>query len=81
MNPAEPEKDQIDTDFKPFISCGSVSLVGDVKRVPVTILRDTGAKQSLTHGGVLPFSDQSYCGSHVLARGVTMSIVHCILCS
>lgn len=75
MNLAELEKDQIDADFRPLISNGSVSLVGDVKSVPVTIPRDTAAKQSLIRGGVLPFSDQSYCGSDVLAWGIKMSVV------
>ncbi|KAK0141255.1 hypothetical protein N1851_021770 [Merluccius polli] len=35
--------DEIDEDFKPFVTQGSVSLEGMDKPVPITILRDTGA--------------------------------------
>lgn len=57
------------------MSKGFVSLMGEEKRVPVSILRDTGAKQSLIREGVLPFSAQSYCGADVLAWGVRMCVM------
>ena len=38
--------DENDEDFKPFFTQGSVSLEGVDKPVPITILQDTGAKQS-----------------------------------
>lgn len=69
------ENDDIDEDFRPFISQGFVSLVDDATPVPVTILRDTAAKQSLILSNILPFSPQSYCGSDILAWGVKMSAV------
>ena len=62
-------------DFKPFVTQGSVSLEGVDKPVPITILRDTGAKQSLMCAGVLPFSAQSYSGSDIIAWGVELSAV------
>lgn len=34
------------TDYAPFVTEGFVSLVGDLRRVPVRILRDTGASES-----------------------------------
>lgn len=48
--------DGIDEDFQPFVTQG---YGGEGKAVPITILRDTGAKQSLICEGVLPFSVQS----------------------
>lgn len=39
----EAEQNKTDRDFKPFISEGSVSLLGQEKPDPVTILRDAGA--------------------------------------
>lgn len=71
----EPKKDHIDAAFRPFVSDGTVSLVEEKEPVPITILRDTGAKQSLIRGDVLPFSAESYCGSDVLAWGVKMCVV------
>lgn len=75
VNVTEGENDDIDEDFRPFISQGFVSLVDDATPVPVTILRDTAAKQSLILSNILPFSPQSYCGSDILAWGVKMSAV------
>ncbi|CAI5691564.1 unnamed protein product [Oreochromis niloticus] len=69
------QSDKVDEEFKPFVSKGFVSLMGEEKRVPVSILRDTGAKQSLIREGVLPFSAQSYCGADVLAWGVRMCVM------
>ena len=54
--------DEIDEDFRPFVTQGSVSLVGEADGVPITILRDTGAKQTIIREGVLPFSADSYSG-------------------
>uniref|UniRef100_A0A671VWW5 Gypsy retrotransposon integrase-like protein 1 n=1 Tax=Sparus aurata TaxID=8175 RepID=A0A671VWW5_SPAAU len=71
----ESKKAQIDSIFRPFISDGSCSIVGNEKSVPITILRDTGAMQSLIRCSVLPFSVQSYCGTDVLVWGVKMSVI------
>ncbi|XP_026014933.1 uncharacterized protein LOC113016363 isoform X2 [Astatotilapia calliptera] len=70
-----PENDKVDKEFKPFVSNGFVSLIGEDRRTPVSILRDTGAKQSLIREGVLPFSAQSCCGADVLAWGVRMCVI------
>ncbi|XP_048059224.1 uncharacterized protein LOC125275920 isoform X1 [Megalobrama amblycephala] len=51
---------------------GVVSLLGQESGVPVSILRDTGASQSLLLEGILPLSDQTTTGAHVLVRGVEM---------
>ncbi|KAF3706922.1 hypothetical protein EXN66_Car000093 [Channa argus] len=56
-----------DESYKPFILEGLVSLTeGEKDQVPVNILRDTGASQSLILSNVLPFSSDSFCGSDAL---------------
>ena len=55
-----------DAVYAPFVSDGFVSLVGDSRRVPVKILRDTGASESLIRQAVLAFSPASDTGSAVL---------------
>ncbi|XP_061744139.1 uncharacterized protein LOC133543542 [Nerophis ophidion] len=60
------------SDFAPFISDGWVSLVGETQKVPVKILRDTGASESFISGAVLPFSTASDTGKCVLIRGIGM---------
>ena len=59
-----------DAVYAPFVSDGFVSLVGDSRRVPVKILRDTGASESLIRQAVLTFSPASDTGSAVMIRGV-----------
>ena len=62
--------------YKPFISEGVVSLVGDENSSQkVTILRDTGATQSLMLDSVLPLTENSYTGANVLISGVEMGIL------
>lgn len=56
--------------YAPFISDGFVSWVGDAHRVPVKILRDTGASESFICASVLPFSPVSDTGKFVLIRGI-----------
>ncbi|XP_073672376.1 uncharacterized protein [Paramisgurnus dabryanus] len=58
------------TDYAPFITEGFVALVGDTNRVPVKILRDTGASESFICQSVLPFSSNSDTGNCVLIRGI-----------
>lgn len=65
---------EIVTDYSLFIFHGFVSLSGE-KRVPVTILRDTGASQSFILDAILPFSNETSCGSDVLVWGIKMSIL------
>lgn len=65
-----------DQSYDPFIFKGFVSLTGDSgDQKPVLILRDTGAAQSVILSSVLPWSEESYCGSSVLLRGIEMGCV------
>ena len=60
--------------FKPFTCEGFVSLTSDISHAtPITILRDTGASQSLIVSNILPFSESSYSGQNVLIQGVDSS--------
>ena len=62
--------------YKPFISEGVVSLVGDESSSQnVKILRDTGATQSLMLDSVLPLTENSITGANVLISGVEMGIL------
>ena len=62
--------------YKPFISEGVVSLVGDENNSQkVKILRDTGATQSLMLDSVLPLTENSFTGANVLISGVEMGIL------
>lgn len=64
------------TDYTPFITEGLVSLPGQLYGVPIRILRDTGAAQSFLLAGVVPLSDHTTTGTHVLVRGFEMTPVH-----
>ena len=62
--------------YKPFISEGVVSLLGDESSSQkVKILRDTGATQSLMLDSVLPLTENSFTGANVLISWVEMSIL------
>ena len=62
--------------YKPFISEGVVSLVGDESSSQkVKILRDTGATQSLILDSVLPLIENSFTGANVLISGVEMGVL------
>ena len=62
--------------YKPFISEGVVSLVGDENSSQkVKILRDTGATQSLMLASVLPLTENSFTGANVLISGVEMGVL------
>ena len=62
--------------YKPFISEGVVSLVGDESSSQnVKILRDTGATQSLMLDSVLPLTENSFTGANVLISRVEMGIL------
>ncbi|KAL1254352.1 hypothetical protein QQF64_016581 [Cirrhinus molitorella] len=76
LPPCELENEAPDLNYKPFVMSGTVSLTGSVDdQKEVRILRDTGANQSIMLADVLPFSDESYCGSNVLVRGIEMQVV------
>ena len=71
LSPIDEEREEC---FGPFLTKGSVSLTDqDGDQVPITILRDTGASQSLMLNTVLPFSEKSFCGSDALLLGVEMN--------
>lgn len=55
---------------------GNISLGNsDQEKVPVQILRDTGAMQSFVLTSVLPFSDESFCGKYAVCKGIEMKYV------
>ena len=57
-------------EFKAFVSEGIVSLDSRSSPVPIKILRDTGATQSLLLQGVLPLSVSTSTGEGVIAQGI-----------
>ncbi|XP_016351416.1 uncharacterized protein LOC107695849 [Sinocyclocheilus anshuiensis] len=62
-------------DYAPFLTEGTVSLPGSEKTISVCILRDTGAAQSFLLEGLLPLSDRTATGTHVLVRGFEMGFM------
>ena len=48
-------------------------VICQMPQMPVKILRDTGASQSLLLADALPFSEESYAGANVLVKGVDSS--------
>ena len=67
--------DGLREEFLPFVSEGFVSLNESCSPVPIRILRDTGASQSLLLASVLPFSDESATGDINLVQGIEGRIV------
>jgi len=63
---------ELPAEYAPFVLCGSVSFVGSQVESQVTILRDTGASQSLILGNALPFSSDSDTGETVLLQGAEL---------
>ena len=59
--------------YTPFIR--SVLLVGDDVKVPVTILRDTGANDSYMIESVLPLSAEMDSGDCILSRGMGVMVL------
>ena len=66
---------QFPVEYAPFISTGKVSLPDSSEKVPVMILRDTGAAQSLILEGILPFSMESATGEELMLQGVELGHV------
>ena len=56
-------------EFKPSVSKGFVSLERSSSQVPIKILRDTGATQSLLLEGVLSLSVSTSTGESDIAQG------------
>ena len=73
---SETESDYMEN-YKPFISEGVVSLVGDENSSQkVKILRDTGATQSFMLDSVLPLNtENSFTGANVLISGEETGIL------
>ncbi|XP_029975991.1 uncharacterized protein LOC115409133 [Salarias fasciatus] len=67
--------DSPDPSYAPFIFPGSVSLYDSSEEVPIHILLDTGAAQSVILVDVLPWSEASSCGYSVLLQGIEMGHV------
>ncbi|KAK0135460.1 Transposable element Tcb2 transposase [Merluccius polli] len=61
--------------YAPFIRSGFVSLVGSDVKVPVTILRDTGAYDSYMIESVLPLSAETDSGDRILSRGMGLTVL------
>lgn len=59
--------------FAPFITEGTVSVDEESQPYGVTILRDTGASQSMVLRGVMPLGDQCYTGKEVLLKDLSSS--------
>ena len=59
-------------EYTPFISEGFISVPGSATRVPITVLRDTGANQSLLVEDKLPSAAKTATGSNVLIQGVEL---------
>ena len=57
-------------EYRPFVSVGSVSFVDSLSTIPVKILRDTGATQTLLLKNTLPFDMSSATGESVIIQGV-----------
>ena len=75
----ETESDYMEN-YKPFISDGVVSLVGDdSSSQKVKNLRDTGATQSLMLDSVRPLTENSFTGANVLISGVEMGVLEVLL--
>ena len=63
--------------YEPFLSDGFVSLNSDfAQSTPITILRNTGASQSLILADTLPFSEKSSSVTSVLIQGVECGFVN-----
>ena len=73
----EPKTDSVMEIYEPFLSDDFVSLNSDfAQSTPITILRDTGASQSLILADTLPFSEKTSSGTSVLIQGVECGFVN-----
>lgn len=61
------------SDYSPFTLHCFVSLFDSVEKIPVKILRDTGASESFILDSVLPFSSSSSSGRSLLAKGIDLT--------
>ena len=61
--------------YYPFISSGFLSAQENNVPIPITIICDTGASQSLLVEGELLLSDESAISDHVLIKGVQLGFI------
>ena len=66
------EKEQ----FTSFILQGYVSLSENGEKVPIEILRDTGATQSILVEGILPLAEGTATGNNVRIQGIELGVVN-----
>lgn len=64
--------------LKPFVFPGFVSLSAELEKVPITIIRDTGAYHSFIMANVFPLSDKTSCFSDLLVWGIKMSEINAL---
>ncbi len=68
--------DEIDVGYQPFLMEGLLSAdAQSTDQVKVTMLHDTGAMQTMVAEDAFSFSEQTFCGSYVLVRGIGMQTV------
>ena len=58
--------------YQPFISSGYLSIQENSPPIPIMILHETGASQSLLAKGVAPLSDETVTGDNVLISHVEL---------
>ncbi len=67
---------RLDSSYEPFLMEGVISFTGkSTDQVKVKMLCDTGTTQYFVVASVLPFSEQTSCGSNVLVQGIEMGLV------
>ena len=64
------KSETIREEFKSFVSEGFISFESISSQLPIKILRDTGATQSLLLEGVLPLIVSTSTGESVIAQGI-----------
>ena len=65
--------------YCPFVSSGFQSVQENDTPTPIKILWDTGAFQSLLVKRVLPLSDESVTGDHVVIKGVELGFISVVI--
>jgi len=69
-----PTHQEMDPGYAAFVSDGFVSLVGSETKIPVKILRDSGALESFIVESVFNLSPETDTGSSAAARGMGLAI-------
>ena len=70
ISPTNLCKSMVPQEYKPFLSCRYIYLPESKVKKSITILRDTGANQSLLLEGTVPLSEKTSTGTDVLIQGV-----------